>query len=517
VTTIYSMRMLPEEAERFQEFLMESCGLMFEDRRLADLERAVAGRMIELGHSSFEEYYHFLTVHREGREELNQLVVSLTVGETQFYRTPDQFVALEQYILPRLLEARGATSRRLRVLSAGCATGEEAYSLVMSFHRVAPAPATWDFRVRACDINRDFLERAEAGVYSERKLRLVSAEELRNYFRPEGKHFRVVPELRRQVEFLHFNLSEEDYSHLAAGEIFDVILCRNVLIYFRQDAMRRVVARLHELLAEDGYLILGYSETLFRISEDYCSVHTPETFFYTKAREPKKPRVKDLPHLHRPLQREHLLEALDSKPFPAPPAPAASPLSAVRAEAAAPRTALPEPVPAEAALWEAGMSCFAEEKFEAARARFEEMLTHYPRSARAHLGLGLLLANQGSDEASREQCERARGCDDLLPGIYFLLALLDEKGSRLDSAVDYYQRVLLLDRDFAMARFNLANLYLRLDRPRDARREFANTLTILERDPKNPSLQFSGGLSRESLIQICEIHRSQVGLARSRA
>ena len=493
---------------------MESCGLMFEDRRLHDLERAVAGRMIELGHGSFEEYYHFLTVHREGREELNQLVVSLTVGETQFYRTPDQFAAVEQYILPRLLEARGRSSRRLRILSAGCATGEEAYSLVMSFHRVAPAPSTWDFRVRACDLNRDFLTRAEAGVYSDRKLRLVSAEEIRQYFRPEGQRFRVVPELRRQVEFLHFNLSEEDYSPLAAGEIFDLILCRNVLIYFRQDAMKRVVARLHEILAEDGYLVLGYSETLFRISEDYCSVHTPETFFYTKARPTEKPRIKDLPHLHEPLKREHLLEALDSKPFPAPIAPAASPLLAAPAEAAA-RPSPPKPAPAEAELWEAGMSCFAEEKFEAARARFEEMLAHYPRSARAHLGLGLLLANQGQDQASLEQCERAKGCDDLLPEIYFLLALLDEKGGRLDSAAEHYQRVLLLDRDFAMARFNLANLYLRLDRPRDARREFMNTLAILERDPKNPSLQFSGGLSREALIQICEVHRSQVGLQRS--
>lgn len=512
---IYPLRMRPEEAERFQEFLMESCGLLFDDRRLPDLERAVAGRMIELGHGSFEEYYHFLTVHREGREELNKLVVSLTVGETQFYRTPDQFLALEQYILPRLLAARERTTRRLRFLSAGCATGEEAYSLVMSFQRVAPAPTSWDFRVRACDINRDFLKQAEAGVYSERKLRLVSPEELQKYFRAEGRSFRVVPELRRQVEFVHFNLSEDDYSPLSAGEIFDLILCRNVLIYFQQDIMKRVVARLHEILADDGYLILGYSETLFRISTDFMSVHTPETFFYTKARESEKPRLRDLPHLHEPLKREHLLSALDSRPFPASPFPPRRSRPVPETATAPPRSRL-EPIPGEAELWEAGMNAFAEEQFETARARFEELLRHYPQSARGHVGLGLLLANQGSDEASRERCERAKGCDDLLPEIYFLLALLDEKAGRLEAALENYQRVLLLDRDFAMARFNLANLYLRLERRRDARREFMNTLDLLERDPKNPSLKFSGGLSREALLQICEIHRSQVELARGR-
>ena len=508
MTTIYPIRMSLEEAEGFQEFLMESCGLWFEERRLGEMERAVAGRMIALGLGSFEEYYHFLTVHREGREELNRLVVSLTVGETHFYRTPDQFAALEQYILPRLIEARGRTTRRLSLLSAGCATGEEAYSLVMSFYRTAPAPESWDFKVRACDLNRDFLERAEAGVYSERKLRLVPVEEIRRYFQAEGRRFRVGPPIRRPVEFLHFNLSEEDYSPLARGEIFDLILCRNVLIYFRQEGIKRVVRRLHEILAEDGYLILGYSETLFRISEDFSSVHTPETFFYTKAPAEKRPQVKDLPHLHRPLQREHLLEALDSKPFP--PVPAVSP-------APAPAAPVPAPLPGETGLWEEGMKLFAEENFEAARGRFEEMLRHYPRSARAHLGLGLLLANQGAEEASREHCERARSFDDLLPELYFLLALLDEKSERLEAAVENYQRVLLLESEFAMARFNLANLYLRLDRPRDARREFGNALAILERDPANASLKFSGGLSREALIQICEIHRSQVGLVRTRA
>jgi len=509
VTTIHQMRMSPDEAEQFQEFLMESCGLWFDARRLHELERAVAGRMIALGHGSFEEYYHFLTVHREGREELNKLVLSLTVGETQFFRTPDQFAALEHYILPRLIEARAGTSRRLRVLSAGCATGEEAYSLVMSFYRIAPAPQTWDFQVQACDLNRDFLERAAAGLYSERKLRLVPAEEVRKYFKAEGPRLRVGPELRRHVEFLHFNLSEEDYSPLAWGEIFDLIFCRNVLIYFRQEGIQRVVRRLQEILADDGYLVLGYSETLFRISEDFSSVHTPETFFYTKAKEPQHPQVKNLPHLHRPLEREDLLEALGSQPFPAAPAPAPP----AGAEVSPPP--VPAPIPDESGLWKEGMKAFAAEQFEAARERFEEMLKLYPRSARAHLGLGLLYANQGAEQASREHCERARSLDDLLPELYFLLALLDEKSELLEAAVENYQRVLLLEPDFAMARFNLANLHQRLDRPRDARREFGNTLAILERDPENASLKFSGGLSRQALIQICEIHRSQVGLVRT--
>jgi tetratricopeptide (TPR) repeat protein len=139
------------------------------------------------------------------------------------------------------------------------------------------------------------------------------------------------------------------------------------------------------------------------------------------------------------------------------------------------------------------------------------MLKLHPSSPRAHLGLGLLHANLGAEARAREFAEKARSHDDLMPEIYFLLALLDERAGDVARAVENYQRVLLLAADFAMAHFNLGNLYLKLGREKDARRRFANTLAVLARDRDNHSLRFSGGLSREAVISFCRMQEAELG------
>jgi chemotaxis protein methyltransferase CheR len=186
-------------------------------------------------------------------------------------------------------------------------------------------------------------------------------------------------------------------------------------------------------------------------------------------------------------------------------APAAKPSK--RGGAAGSPVPLAEENESEADLWEEGLRLFAEEKFEEAGASFERMLAAFPHSPQAHLGLGLLHANRGAEDRSREYAEKAKSHDDLLPEIYFLLALLDERGGDLVRAIQNYQRVILLHHDFAMAHFNLGNVYLKQGRERDANREFGNTIAILERDLDNHSLRFSGGLSREAVISFCRMQR----------
>ena len=156
-------------------------------------------------------------------------------------------------------------------------------------------------------------------------------------------------------------------------------------------------------------------------------------------------------------------------------------------------------------LWEEALALFAEEKFDEARERFQKMALQNQRSARALLGLGLISANMGDEKKAREQAEKASQFDDLLPELYFLHALLDEKGGELERAVQNYQRVILLSPEFAMAHFNLGHLHLKMNQERMAKREFRNTVSILEGDENNCSLHFSGGLSRESVIQFCRM------------
>lgn len=540
---IFKIRMGPKEVEQYQHFLMDQYGLVFEGRRIVEMERAVARRMIELGYSSFAEYFHYLSGTREGKEELNQLVISLTVGETQFFRTPDQFAALRKFVLPELIQ-RNRKTRELRLLSAGCATGEEPYTLLILLHDLLPDLLSWRITIRACDINQEFLAQARAGVYGERKLKLVDPRTRERFFERLGKNrWRVREFLKERVDWAHFNLNTQNYFPLTQGEPFDLALCRNVLIYFNLSHIKAVIKRFHQVLKPNGYLFLGYSETLFKIDDSFQSIHTPEAFFYQKAERPTPPAA-ELPSLPGPHPREEILAVLGSKPHPwmkkgaeqglrdlrdeAPdqglregprpqPPPRFKPLEPLFKDQPAIPPAPPPERPAttdaettEDQLWEQALELFSTECFESAKQNFETMIALNPNSARGHLGLGFLYANLGVEDRSRRHAEEARRYDDLLPELYFLLALLDEKNADFERAIANYQRVLLLSPEFAMAHFNLGNLYLKLHAYRDARREFGNTIAALERDPGNRSLRFSGGLSGSAVISFCGMQRKQI-------
>ena len=507
---IHNLRLSPEEVEKFQAFFMDQSGLVFEGRRLKEMERSIAGRMIELGISSFDRY-HDLLGRPEGKDELNKLLLSLPVGETHFFRTPDQFAALRKYAFPEMIERARAGSRRLLLLSAGCATGEEPYTLYIMLSQLIPDISSFRITIRACDINKDFLDQAREGIYGERKVKFVDPVTLERYFNRLGKNrWQVKDEVRRAVEFQHFNLNEPDFLGLARGEQFNLILCRNVLIYFNME----VIDKFYRVVAPEGYLMLGYSETLFKINEAFQSIHTPEAYFYQKTMAPARILPEPEPEAFRrepfPVGLSRPLppvvegpEVLLPPPAPAPPAAASPSPSQSRAEAKS-----------EEDLWQKGLGRFAEERFIEASHAFDEMIRLNPQSARAHLGLGLIYANSGAEERSRHHVAEAKRYDDLMPEIYFLQALLEEKNSEYQRAVENYQRVILLHQDFAMAHFNLGNLFLKLARMRDARREFENTLKILERDHGNRSLHFSGGLSREAVMEFCRIQMEDGGLPR---
>ncbi len=542
---IFKLKMNPRQVEKFQAFFMQNSGLVFEGRRIQEMEKAIARRMIELGFSSFDDYYSHITSQKAGRDEINSLVISLTVGETMFFRTPDQFAALRKYVLPELIEKQAAKDRELNILSAGCATGEETYSLLMLLDELVPDVSSWNIRVVGADINTEYLEAAKQRTYTERKLRLLDPATRRRYFeRVSRNSYRINEEQKDRVEWKQFNLNSRDYSPLIRDSLFHLVLCRNVLIYFNIHTIKKVIMRLHDIIKPEGYLMLGYSETLFKISDSFQSLHTPEAFFYQKTGRPAWTAPK-LPQKTEPLKRDELLRALGSRPHPRSALKEVVSFREIPARSGGESTekvpgdeglqtfarttkgpgqdeittaaesgvdGLPqkEPEETEDSLWSQALEMFAREDFEGAQKKFERMIEINPCSARAHLGLGFLYANIGSEDRSRRHAEEAMRYDDLMPELYFLLALLDEKNLNYDMAVENYKRVILLAPEFAMAHFNLANLYLKLKRPRDARREFGNTLAILEIDQENSSLKFSGGLSARALMRFCEMQREKI-------
>lgn len=249
----------PEVLGRLAELVEARSGMRFTGPRSAELVSKAAQAFATSGCATWQVYLERLS-HPVGSGLLGQLVEALTVGETYFYRHRSYFDELERVVLPELIERR-RQSRWLRLWSAGCATGEEAYSLAILVHRLLPDIDDWQVSILATDLNRTFLARAEAGVYSNWSFRETDVSFKQAHFVADGQRHRIRPEYRRLIRFEQLNLAEDSYPSAATGTTgIDVILCRNVVLYFAPELARRVIERLRAALIPGGWLMIGPSD-----------------------------------------------------------------------------------------------------------------------------------------------------------------------------------------------------------------------------------------------------------------
>lgn len=457
-----------DEHEKFHDFLIRHCGLHFEKRNQRVLERGLQSRITALRLNSFGEYYDYLRKNMETRQELQKLLQLLTVGETFFFRYGAHFTVLARVLLPQLL---GTTpKKRLRIWSAGCSTGEEPYSLAMTIMETIPYWRHADIRIIATDINNTSLKRAREGVYSSWKIRVTEKKYLDKYFKRIGDSYVVRDEVKELVEFSYCNLQS---TPLPIRETFDVIFCRNVMIYFTTATTRKVVESFAASLNEGGYLFLGHSETLFSISSEFERHVHENAFYYRKKAVPAEKQTAVSPAATG--RRPERPAAVISVPAPAP-------------------EISPE------LLFAKGVSLLHQENFADAAAVFAQLLKRQPDHAGAVLGMGQIhLACNRLDEAL-SFFNRALQLNDLLPSGYFLRGLFYEMCENESSAVEEYRKAILLQMDFVMPHYQLGKLCFRIGEHKTGLRELKNSLKLLERSGREKIIPFSGGLSREVFI-----------------
>lgn len=273
---------LPEATFRLlREQFHGRFGLWFNDDLRFLLELRLGPRLALHGLRDFCDYQRFLRLDPRGPSELFDAAEVLTTNETYFYREPEQLHAFERDILPALERDRERGGvRRLRVLSAGCASGEEAYTLAALLLGSGRFEG-WELEVHGVDLSRSCLARALAGAYGEHAFRNAEGQALRRWFHMEEGRWVVDDELRRLVRFGAANLL--DGEGLPQAPV-DVIFCRNVLLYFDPPARRQVLRHLHARLGEGGWLLLGHAESLLQLSADFESVHLDRELFFRKPR-----------------------------------------------------------------------------------------------------------------------------------------------------------------------------------------------------------------------------------------
>jgi chemotaxis protein methyltransferase CheR len=246
-----------EDVARFRALVRARTGMVVPGSRTADLERALERAVAAADLPDARALHGVLSRKAHAGDLLDAMVSALNVGETHFFRGAPQIKVLEQRILPKLIDRRGR-ERRLRIWSAGCSTGEEAYTLAILLRRLLPAPAEWDVLILATDINGRSLERARRGLYTAWSLRGAPEFVRNSYLAGEGNRFEIAPQIRDMVTFSRLNLAEDDYPSVSTNtQAMDLIVCRNVLLYFDEDGTRAVMRRLRDALAEGGWLMLG--------------------------------------------------------------------------------------------------------------------------------------------------------------------------------------------------------------------------------------------------------------------
>ncbi|MGH2397226.1 MAG: CheR family methyltransferase [bacterium] len=270
-----------QEFTLFQTLIHRKAGIYLSPAKKTLLEGRLNKRLRELGLNSFGDYYRLVIEERDGAE-LVHLLDRISTNETHFFREPRQFSFVEQRVFPEWTSqaASGMRSRRIRVWSAGCSTGEEPYSIAMTLWERFPPSAGWEIEILATDLSTRALDVARTAVWPITKAKEIPPGYLKRFMlkgtrTQEGK-MKAGPEIRSIVRFERLNLNDEAYP---VTGLFDLIFCRNVLIYFDAQSRVRVIHRLLNHLAPSGYLFVGHAESLNAVTDRVQPV-MPTVYIY---------------------------------------------------------------------------------------------------------------------------------------------------------------------------------------------------------------------------------------------
>ena len=269
----------PEEFRLIREFVADKFGLIIDESKMSLLSREIGHRLKQLRISTVSDYYAFLKYGPASSSELSIFISLLTNNETTFFREELQLKVFADKILSTMKEKKiSCNSRQIRILSAGCSTGEEVYTLAMLLLDSGQFVWEWDIKVVGMDVDREALAKAERGIYSGRAFQSTPSHYMNRYFRKNGEGYEIRDIVRKITSFTQGNLLE--FAASVPEKMFDVIFCRNVLIYFSDDTIRRVVESFAPFLENDGFLFLGHSESLARITDRYLPLRYPGTIIY---------------------------------------------------------------------------------------------------------------------------------------------------------------------------------------------------------------------------------------------
>jgi chemotaxis protein methyltransferase CheR len=502
-----SLKLERADVHRFRALVGRRLGLEFDDSKLEYLADVLEQRLKTSDCSGLEAYAH--CIGDNGREEWRALAEQLTINETYFFRYWDHFRAFFERVLEERVRVR-RPAQKLRILSAGCASGEEAYSLAILIREHLPDYAAFDIKILGVDVNLSMLEKAGRALYSPWSLRTTPEHLRQRYFHATGRDFQLDAAVAESVDFEEANLVEDD-AKLWRPETYDLVFCRNVTMYFAPEVTRAVVDRIARALVPGGFLFLGHAETLRGVSQDFHLCHTHDTFYYqrrsgaeivangdggagawapSRAAPAAELDANDstwVDVIHRASERIALL-AQHSPHLHA----------SSKERPGAQHDSLRQAWDLRAAI---GM--LEKERFGEAL----DLLKALPVDARLDpdtlLLRAVVLTNSGQLAEAEQVCKELLLLDELNAGAHYLMALCMEHAGDLGAALEHDRTAAYLEDGFAMPHLHMGMIAGRTGESSQARAELGKALRLLPREDASRILLFGGGFGREALTELC--------------
>jgi chemotaxis protein methyltransferase CheR len=451
------------------EVIASRMGLHFPGEKRAMLRRNLTSASKEFGFQDISRFIQWLLSTELSKDQIMVLASHLTISETYFWREPQVFSALTDHILPELIRSKsrewGAGSREqrkrsIRIWSAGCSTGEEAYSIAIAIHKTIEKIDDWNITILATDINPAALTKAEHGIYGNWSFRNCPDWLKKGYFNDLGdRRFEIIPAIKQMVTFNCHSLVE--MSAISNTDTMDIIFCRNVLMYFTSEWISKISGELFNSLSENGWFVVSSSELSSQVFPQFTPVNFPGAVLYQKG---KNGSSYSLPPVSFAEKEPQLLPifsplfALEESPlgFDVPIAP----------------SALKHPQP-----------------------EAEETIADKIFAIR-------MLADQGNLEEALSNCNKAIASDKLATSLYLLRASIFQELDRWSEAIASLKHAIYVDPDYIMGHFTLGNLFIRQGNIRNAKRHFANVIDILSRYANDDILPETEGLSVKYIREI---------------
>jgi chemotaxis protein methyltransferase CheR len=490
-----------DEFELFRNLLIEESGLSFDKNKIHLLSESIWDRLAERGCTSYAEYYNLLKFNPEGRTELRRLVDSLTIGETYFFRNEPYFQALIKNILPEIVNAKMySANKSIRIWSAGCSRGAEPYSIAMAVMEIVPFYEDWNISILGTDINKDVLIAAKEAVYSKRDVDCLPEGYLDKYFQARGDSYVLKESVKKLVKFECHNLAKGSFSQDDMQNL-DMLFCRNVIIYFDTQTIRRVIDNFYNCLGLNGYLFLGPAETLWQMPNNkFATVEFPNVFLYRK--------------------QAYAVKQDDARPFIGIPDIRFEQLPSAAETADAVSESEPQTIIGKISkpkldkdiepLYNEAIGLFNEKNYSQALELLDKIISQDKNCAGVRFAKATILANQAKYDYAFKELKKIIEIDNLHINAYYLLGVLSYKTGDLKEAETQFRKVIYIDSKAVLAYFNLGDIYLRQKKNKNAAREFNNAVRLLETMAKDQQIRFCEDITAELLLMACKNNLAKI-------